>query len=141
MPRDLDPGDLPGSAQRRGAFLRMIAIVLAVTLAVIVTNRISDEALAVLAGAVCGVAAAIPTSLIILAVLRRRETSNDRYEEPRAHPPAYGAYPPIVVVAPPDRWQQSHGWSELPPSLKPPSQRDFTVVGGTPGEQDSSDSY
>ena len=142
MPISLDPGDLPDSAKRRGAFLRVIAIVLAVTLAVVVTNRISDEALAVLAGAVCGVAAAIPTSLIILAVLRQRETGNGRCEEPCPHPPAHSQYPPVVVVAPPDRWQQPTGWNELPPSsLPPPTQRDFTVVGGTPDEQHPTHDY
>jgi hypothetical protein len=136
-----DPRDLPDGAKRRRVFLRLIAIVLAATLAVVATNRIGDEALAVLAGAVCGVAATIPTSLIILAVLRQREAGNDRYEEPYPHPPAHGQYPPIVVVAPPDRWQQPTGWNGLPASLPPPTQRDFTVVGGTPNEQDSTDDY
>jgi hypothetical protein len=131
--------DVPHSAQRRRAFLGLIVVCFAVTLAVIVGNRLSDQALAVLAGAVCGVAAAIPTSLIILAVLRQRETGDGRYKEPPAYPPTHSQYPPIVVVAPPERWQQPSGWNGLPPSLNPPPQRDFTVVGGTPDEQSPPD--
>ena len=49
----------------------------------IVFDRLSTEALGVLTGAVCGVGAAIPTSLIIVAVTRRR----DRQTEPLPAPP------------------------------------------------------
>ena len=53
-------------------FAGLVALAFAVTLAVIVGNRLSDEALAVLAGAVCGVGAAIPTS-----------ATSDGYSHPR----------------------------------------------------------
>jgi hypothetical protein len=137
----MDQHDVADSAKKRRTFLGLIAVCFAVTLAVMVGDRLSDEALAVLAGAVCGVAAALPTSLIILAVLRQREIGSRRHEEPSLHPPTHGQYPPIVVVAPPDRWQQPTGWNGLPPSLPPPTQRDFTVVGGTPDEQNPPGSY
>jgi hypothetical protein len=102
----------------------MGAIVFAVTLAVIVGNRLSDEALAVLAGAVCGVGAAIPTSLLIIAVSRRRD-------ERQVQPPAsQAAYPPVVVVAPPGGQPRHSSWNALPSSLAAPMQRNFTVVGG-----------
>jgi hypothetical protein len=52
-------------------FAGLVAMAFAVTLAAVVGRRLSDEALAVLAGAVCGVGAAIPTSLLIVAVTRR----------------------------------------------------------------------
>jgi len=100
----------------------------AVTLAVVIGNRLSDQALAVLAGAVCGVGAAIPTSLLIVAVSRRRE-------EPRVQPTAHqGTYPPVVVVTPPGVQQRPNAWNALPPSLAAPMQRNFTVVGGTPAD-------
>ena len=104
----------------------MVAMVFAVTMAVIVGNRLSDEALAVLAGAVCGVGAAIPTSLLIIAVSRRREDQRVRPSAPQS------AYPPVVVVAPPNAQQRPYDWNTLPPSLAAPMQRHFTVVGGTP---------
>ncbi len=106
------------------------AIVFAVTLAVIVGNRLSDEALAVLAGAVCGVGAAIPTSLLIISVSRRRD-------ERQVHPPAsQTGYPPVVVVAPPGGQPRQGNWNGLPPSLAAPAQREFTVVGGTSADRE-----
>jgi hypothetical protein len=115
------------SASRVKIFAGLVAMPFAVTLAVIVGSRLSDEALAVLAGAVCGVGAAIPTSLLIVAVSRRQD-------ERRVQPPAPqpGLYPPVVVVAPPGGQQRPSDWNMLPPSLAAPVQRHFTVVGGEP---------
>jgi hypothetical protein len=113
-----------GSAGRVWVGLGVVAIL--VTLAVIVGNRLSDEALAVLAGAVCGVGAAIPTSLLIVAVSRRR---NDRDESPRPMPGGYplNGYPPVVVVAPPyagpAQFPTAATWEDAP------GPRHFTVVG------------
>jgi len=110
-------------------FAGLVVVAFAMTLAAVIGNRLSDQALAVLAGAVCGVGAAIPTSLLIVAVSRRRQ------DEQRAQPPAVypqGAYPPVVVVTPQGGQQRYDGWNGLPPSLAAPMQRNFTVVGGTP---------
>ncbi len=115
--------------RRLKIFAGLVALAFAVTLAVIIGNRLSDEALAVLAGAVCGVGAAIPTSLLVVAVSRRRNEENER----RAQPPTpQGAYPPVVVVAPSGGQQRPSGWNTFPPSLTAPVQRQFTVVGGAP---------
>ena len=119
---------------RLKAFAGLTVVAFAVTLAAVIGNRLSDEALAVLAGAVCGVGAAIPTSLLVVAVSRRR------HDERRMQPsPAYsqgpypqGAYPPVVVVTPQGGQQRHDGWNGLPPSLAAPMQRNFTVVGGAP---------
>lgn len=112
---------------RLKVFAGIVMVAFAVTLAIIVGNRLSDEALAVLAGAVCGVGAAIPTSLLIVAVSRRRD--EERVQPPAPYP--QGAYPPVVVVAPPGGQQRPNAWNTLPPSLTAPMQRNFTVVGGT----------
>jgi hypothetical protein len=107
-------------------FVGLVATAFAVTLALVIGNRLSDEAMAVLAGAVCGVGAAIPTSLLVIAVSRRRD-------EPRvqlsAQPPQ--GYPPVVVVAPSGGQQWPGDLSATTPSLNAPMQRQFTVVGGT----------
>jgi hypothetical protein len=117
--------------RRLKVFIGLTGTAFAVTLAVVVGNRLSDEALAVLAGAVCGVGAAIPTSLLIVAVTRRRD-------EPRVQPTMpYGPYPPMVVVTPPGGQQRSGDWSAPPPSLSAPMQRHFTVVGGSAVEAES----
>ncbi len=108
----------------------MVMVAFAVTLALIVGNRLSDESLAVLAGAVCGVGAAIPTSLLIVAVSRRRD-------EHRVQPPVSpSSYPPVVVVTPSTGQQRFGDWNGLPPSLAAPVQRQFTVVGGGPGHRE-----
>lgn len=51
--------------------LAATALAVTVMVLVVIGNRLSDEALAVLAGAACGVGAAIPTSLLVIAVSRR----------------------------------------------------------------------
>ncbi|MEE8391107.1 MAG: hypothetical protein V3S14_09970 [Anaerolineae bacterium] len=124
---------------RLKVFAGLAVTVFAVTLAVIIGNRLSDEALAVLAGAVCGVGAAIPTSLLVVAVSHRRDESRVR---PTTYPPfAQGPYPPVIVVAPPGLpaqplqaggQQGANAWNALPPSFDAPTQRHFTVVGGSP---------
>ena len=115
-----------GRGDRVKVFAGLTVVAFAVTLAAIVGHRLSDQALAVLSGAVCGVGAAIPTSLLVVAVSRRRD-------EPRRQPIAQqGAYPPMVVIAPPGMQYLPDARNPLSPSLTAPMQRSFTVVGGTP---------
>jgi hypothetical protein len=122
------------SASKLKVFAGLVALTFAVTLALVVGNRLTNEALAVLAGAVCGVGAAIPTSLIIVAISRRQR--EEIHDEPLAYQPgAYpqGTYPPVVIVTPQSgQHQQPYGWNGIPPSLSTQSQREFTVVGGAP---------
>lgn len=110
--------------RRLKLFAGLVVLAFAVTLAVIVGNRLSDEALGVLAGAVCGVGAAIPTSLIVVAVTRRQ-----RQEPERSPQPQQQSYPPVVVVTPQGTSRSSGKWNSLPSSLSPPMERNFTVVG------------
>ncbi len=124
--------------QRRWERLKLMtgiaALAFAVTLAIVVGNRLSDEAISVLVGAVCGVGAAIPTSLIIVAVTRRQDKQEHRnYQSPN---PA-ASYPPVIVVAPPGG-QNGEYWRALPSSFNAsgaPSRRRFTVVGAPPTDE------
>ncbi len=109
-------------------FAGLVAMAFAVTLALIVGNRLSDEALGVLAGAVCGVGAAIPTSLLVVSVNRRREEPQRR--ERQQPMPQQNSYPPVVVVTPQSGQQWPNQWNSPPPSLTAPMERNFTVVGG-----------
>jgi hypothetical protein len=122
-------GNRNSTWNRLKIFAGLVVLVFAVTLAAFVGNRLSDEALAVLAGAVCGVGAAIPTSLLIITVSRRRDEGRIQTSVPSA---SQGVYPPVVVVAPPAGQQRYSDWNALPPSLTAPTQRQFTVVGGVP---------
>jgi type IV secretory pathway protease TraF len=114
-----------GSRSGRIRLLACVALAaFAVTLAVVIGQRLSDQAMAVLAGAVCGVGASIPTSLLIVWVTRRRQ---DQQPAQRMQSP----YPPVVVVQPPA--QPSALSAQRPGYLapySPPAQREFTVVGG-----------
>lgn len=112
-----------------GRLLLVVGLVFGIALAVVVGNRMSAEAMAVVVGVVCGVAAAIPTSALLLVVMTRRDRQRNSSEGPEAR---YGGSPPVVVIQggatqalPPG--QQAGYW----PSAMPGSatQRDFHVVG------------
>lgn len=110
-----------------------VAVAFAVTLALVIGERLSDQAMAVLAGAVCGVGASIPTSVLIIWVTRRRQ-------EVRSAPPAAGYYPPVVVVQPPAAGPPGAQQPAYLPPYSAPLQREFTVVGGE-GEDMGYDGY
>ena len=94
---------------RNGIFI--IGIVFAATLAYVVGHRLSNEALAVMVGALCGISASVPVSIALFIaasrnwgraeVLSREEAA--REYTPRGHmtPP-----PPMMVLAPPQHYQQ-----------------------------------
>ncbi len=122
---------------RLKVFAGVVTVAFAVTLALVVGNRLSSEALGVLAGAVCGVGAAIPTSLIVVAVSRRGEGSDRGRVEVREDRRERSAYPPVIVVSPQGGQQRSGGsWDALPPSLSAPMERNFKVVGGTSADRE-----
>ncbi len=105
----------------------------AATLAAVIGSRLSDDALAVLAGAVCGVGAAIPASLLFIVVSRWRD-------EPRSRSPVTGPqsqYPPVVVITPPTGRQVSDAWNRPPAAMSESGQPRFTVVGGAPDETET----
>lgn len=118
----------PNRWQRLKTFAGVIAAAFAVTLALVVGNRLSTEALGVLAGAVCGVGAAIPTSLLIVAVTRGRSIDNRAREASIAPSHRQGTYPPVVIINP-GQDGQYRGYDQLPDLEQPRSERSFTIVG------------
>jgi len=122
-------------------FVGTVVVAFAVTLALVVGNRLSQEALGVLAGAVCGVSAAIPTSLIVVAVSRRQAGSECRdASRLRARERSFEGrqpYPPVVVVSPGQAQPSSRSsWNTLPASLSTGLDRDFRIVGGASVEEE-----
>ena len=102
-------------------------LILAVAMAVIIGTRMNTEAMAVVVGVVCGVAASIPTSLLLLVVLSRWEKQREA-DSRRAQA---GGFPPVVVIqggsaAPLPSWPPV-GYGAPWPSA--PSHREFHVVG------------
>lgn len=108
----------------------LIVMAFSVTLAVMIGQRLSGQTLAVIVGVVAGVAASIPTSLIVVWLATRSV----------APPPRENAYhreaeaPRIVVVQPPAAPPAAGydpGYSMPPPAPPPvPGRRPFNIIGG-----------
>lgn len=109
--------------------LFLVGMVLAVALAIVVGKTLSAEAMAVVVGVVCGVAAAIPTSILLLVVFARRDRQQSAEVDVRRR--EYNA-PPVVVIqggAPQALpGPQAGYWPTAQPG--PAVNREFHVVGG-----------
>jgi hypothetical protein len=117
--------DVPNVGKRVRNFLIALSLAFSVTLAIILGQRLSDQAVSILAGAACGVAASIPTSLLIVWVTRQRS----KEEKVQRQQPAQGMYPPVIVVQPPAQPGLPPGQQQAYPQMQPPAPRQFTVVG------------
>jgi hypothetical protein len=115
----------------------LAGIVFAVALAVIVGNRLSDEAMAVVVGAVCGISASVPVS-VALVIAASRNWGRDPGQGPREVEYDYGTHrytpqqPQILVVSPPP--QQPYGYPPtqyyLPPGAPDVgAPRNFKIIG------------
>jgi len=108
-------------------FLFAAGVAFAIALAVVVGYRMSPDAMAVIVGIVCGVLASVPTTAILLWVLRQR----DRQIEAQFGPMRTGQYPPVVVVN--GHSPNGNGYLSSPPALTAkasvPGSRDFKVIG------------
>ena len=98
-----------------------------ITLAMLIGSKLSDQALAVLSGAACGVSAAIPTSLLIVGITYKQR-------QPQVQPQQQNQYPPIVVVGqqpmPAQLQQPGHAQDQTQTTMEyAPQPRTFTVVG------------
>ena len=113
-----------------------------VVLAIIVGQRMSTDAMAVVLGVVFGVAASIPTRLLIVAATRGRRDEvrsyEPRYQAPHSYEPRPQPPPQIYIVSP---GQQPAGAPWLQPGIQaqlplppggyyaPQSQRRYHIVG------------
>lgn len=108
----------------------VLGLVFVVSLAVVAGKQMSTEAMAVVIGIVCGVAASIPTALLLVVALTRRDRQRLEEVERQAR---QASYPPVVVIqggipqSLPTGSQAGY-WPVPPPG--PPMQRRFHVVGG-----------
>jgi len=109
----------------------VIVLGFAVTLAAVVGMRMSAEAMAVVVGVVCGVAAAIPMSLFILALSSRQDARGDLTGPWHQARSGYGEYPPVVVIqGGPSGPGQFVPPRESPPAMiYDPTPRRFRVIG------------
>ena len=128
----------PGSSlgQRLTRFIALVSVAFAITIAVIVTHRLSQDSLALLIGLSCGVMAMLPTIVLGVMIWRREETRRRAEAEQREtmqRQQGYGA-PPVIVISP--QGMPGYGYPSqhaLPPDsswVPARGQREFTIVGG-----------
>jgi len=126
--RGLDFRGFGGNARH---VVLVLSVVLAAALAVVVGRQMSTEAMAVVIGVVCGIAASIPTSLCLLVVLTRRDRQQVAGTRRQAR---QGNSPPVVVIQGSGETQgrspgpQAGYWPAVQPG--PTVDRQFHVVGG-----------
>jgi hypothetical protein len=75
-------------------FWSFLGLAFGLALAVIIGQRMSTDAMAVVIGVVVGVVASVPTSVLMVALLRRGQR---RPDSPPAPPPYGYGYPPVQV--------------------------------------------
>ena len=100
-------------------FLYLCLLAFVVTLAAVIGWRLSDQAMTVIIGVVAGVAASIPTSLVVVSLALR---SHVLFEPlPASAPSGYASepapVPPQIIVVHP-----------APAPAAPPAQRSLTVL-------------
>lgn len=116
-----------------GASLKQIGVlfglIFVAALSVVVVKEMSSEAMAVVIGVICGVGAGIPTSVLLLVVLTRRDRQKIEETESQAR---RNSYPPVVVI----QGGAAHALPQGPqagywpmPQPGPVIQRQFHVVG------------
>jgi len=115
-------------------WLGLGSVLFVVTLAVVIGLRMSTEAMAVVIGVIFGVAASIPTGLIIVAVMWRREQRAAYGRNGRVRRAGQDALPPSVVIVNPGNAGPASSYRQ-PVYLSHPDQqwgqppRHFRVVG------------
>ena len=151
MDREMAEGayEYQGRHARRQVRLTFLLGVVAfgVALALVVGSKLSDPAATVLTGVVAGVAASVPVSFILVALLRGRgggaervEAYPVRYQAVERLGPVYGRPPgrregvmpqaPVIVVTPPGSGSYSQGPvypGQMPVLTQAP--REFQVIG------------
>jgi hypothetical protein len=123
--------DSGGSGRRAKHVVLVLCVVFAAVLAVIVGRQMNAQAMAVVVGVACGMAASVPTSLLLFVALTSRDRDRVRASEQGV---GKGHYPPVVVIQgggspaglPPGA-QAGHWPAPLP---GPPADRQWHVVGG-----------
>ncbi|MBU0493848.1 MAG: hypothetical protein KKA73_26705 [Chloroflexi bacterium] len=110
------------------------SILFAVALAVVVGQRLSVEAMSVVVGVVCGVAASVPVSLSLLFVLNRWPMAGG-HRSSEEMVPRRDAPPVVVLNAGPVQPWPALGYNNAPawPMSRPPGQeRVFHIIGQEP---------
>ncbi len=114
---------------------RLIPLILlgfGVALAIVIGQRMSTDAMAVVIGVAVGIAASVPTSLLLIALLRKERQSFR--DEPRGdfnpYPPMLPQQQPQIMIFDPAAYMRQNGSAYQVP-LAPPEIGDPSL-GGMP---------
>ena len=117
--------------RRLGRFFALMGGIFAITMGVVITQRLSADALAMLVGLFAGVLTMLPLGALGLLIWRREMKQREAYR-----PPAQ-TNPPVVVVTPPalsGYGNPSLGTNQAGASAwqwaQASNERQFTIVGG-----------
>ena len=122
-------------------FVVILCTAFAIALAIVVGNRMSADAMAVVTGVACGVLASIPTSLLIIWATGRRDRGEEWPDERAFRSRSMTTFPPVVVVNPGNGNGQRGGFPSFPPygfderTQLPAGPRRFRIL----GEDDTND--
>jgi hypothetical protein len=107
-------------------FFFVVGVAFAVSLAVVIGTRMSPDAMAVVVGLVCGVLASVPTTTLMVWVLRQREKQEAHWRQSHL-----AQIPPVVVVngQGPNGHPGYPALPSLPAGSTSPGSRNFKVVG------------
>ncbi len=115
--------------KRLSRFVALLGIVFTVTAVVVITQRLSQDSLALLVGLACGVGTMLPMIMLGVFLWRRENAQQAAQRMP-------SAIPPVVIVTPqalpgyglqqPTAGEPNAGWSWN----NTPQNRMFTIVGG-----------
>lgn len=103
--------------------LALPLIAFAITLGIVMGERLSREAMIVIIGVVAGIAASVPTSLLTVWIVARQHQPPIATSPPAPHPPPTQE-PRIIVV------QTPSPASTIPLYADPQRERHFNVIGG-----------
>jgi hypothetical protein len=120
--------------RRLGRFLTLVGGIFAITMGVVIAERLSADALAMLVGLFAGVLMMLPLGALGLLIWRREAKQRETYRSPPQ------ANPPVVVVTPTALPGHGHLGYQGNPSLgvggnawqwaQASRERQFTIVGG-----------
>jgi hypothetical protein len=107
-------------------FFFVVGVAFVVSLAVVIGTRMSPDAMAVVVGLVCGVLASVPTTTLMVWVLRQREKQEAHWRQSHL-----AQFPPVVVVngQGPNGHPGYPALPSLPAGSTSPGSRSFKVVG------------
>ncbi len=113
--------------------LALIGIAFAIALAVVIGNRLSNDSMAVLVGALCGISASMPACIALIIAMKQNWGRAAVETDPSPQYRYPYAQPPVVFIAPPQQHPNApmNAPYFLPPQMNDGAYpaREFKIIG------------